>query len=106
MRFNRLQLGGLEIRNPHRFAQLRPSQLQVSLGRNQLLFAGGPIHQGRHSVRLHRKTSLDMLLNRVQQGLCCFLLMLSDIDLALRIENRLIGSDNAEDDLLVHGSGG
>ena len=102
MRLNRFELRGLNIRRTHCLAQLDPRQFQIALGRNQLLFASGPIHEGRHPVRFHRKAGLDMLLNRVQQGLGSLLFMLGDIDLPLRIEHRLVRRHNSHHNLLVY----
>jgi hypothetical protein len=63
MRLNRLQLRRLQLRRSHRLPQLRPRQLQVTLRRDQFLFALGHVDLGRHLVRLHSKSSLDVLRN-------------------------------------------
>jgi len=55
----------LQIRRTHRLAQRRPC-IQGRLGRNQLLFARGHIHLGRHPVD-STQDRLHVLVHRTQQ---------------------------------------
>ena len=64
MRLNRFQLSCFQVRCAHRFTQSGPGQFEVSLRRDQLLFARGYIDLRRHSIRLDSKTRLHVLVHR------------------------------------------
>ena len=90
MRLNRLQLGCFRSGAPIASRNCGPCQFQVSLRRNQLLFARGYIHLRRHPIRLDSKTGLHVIVHRTQQRRRRLLLVLGDFNLPLRIEHLLV----------------